>query len=227
MEVFENIRIPWISSLGNHDYGFNPESQTELSERIPNWVMDSRYYHRIYENIHVIVLDTNPCIKDYRGDDKTKWDPCGSLFPECTPVKAKCNFHQNILAQDCGVQLNWFRKTLDSIPSGVWVIVVGHHRADQINVEDFSTILSDKKIDLYVNGHIHTLEHYELNGQKKFITSGAGAMVGNFPFHNENKNIWTKRVTGYTLHTISGNILNTEFKDVHGNVIYRFSLEKI
>jgi hypothetical protein len=52
-------------------------------------------------------------------------------------------------------------------------------------------------------------------------------MVGNFPFHEENKNIWTRRVTGYTLHTIPGNILKTEFKDVNGNVDYRFSLEKV
>ena len=248
--LFGGMGIPWYNSLGNHDYGFSPEAQLTLNETIPGWIMDGRYYHRrvvipaagaaagaaadVIANI--IVLDTNPCVRDYRGDDRKLWDPCGTEYPDCSPIMEPCRFHENILSQDCETQREWAKQTLAEITSNSstpeWVFVVGHHKAEEINVADFqTTFLDDPRIHLYLNGHTHNLEHYSINGQAKYMTTGAGGMViigaeantsNNETIRNHThthththsvKSLWSKIITGFSSHTFmnDGKELKTEF----------------
>jgi hypothetical protein len=249
--LFGGMGVPWYHSLGNHDYGFSPEAQLALNTTIPGWIMDERYYHRrvvisggggggdIVANI--IVLDTNPCVSDYRGDDRRRWDPCGTQYPDCSPIAEPCRFHENILSQDCDAQLAWARQTLDGISnsstSREWIFVVGHHKAEEIDAADFqTTFLDDPRIHLYLNGHTHNLEHYEINGQAKYMTTGAGGMViiedTDTEFHNHTnvKSRWSKIVTGFTSHTFmnNGTMLRTEFWDAKKNEsIYSFDVQFI
>lgn len=237
--------VPWYNSLGNHDYGFSPEAQLSLNETIPGWIMDARYYHRRVVVprggdsdaivVNIIVLDTSPCIQDYRGTDRRKWDPCGTQYPDCSPIAEPCRFNENILSQDCDAQLTWARETLDNITTAhtgsarEWVFVVGHNKAEEINVADFqTTFLDDPRVHLYLNGHTHNLEHYEINGQAKYMTTGAGGMVfiggsGSVDSLVDNgihtkyntKSIWEEVVTGFTRHTFTNNgtVLETVFLD--------------
>lgn len=265
--LFGGMGIPWYNSLGNHDYGFTPEAQLALNATIPEWIMDDRYYHRreilsgmgagnttIIANI--IVLDTNPCVRDYRGTDRRRWDPCGTEYPDCSPIMEPCRFHENIISQDCETQLTWAKNVLANIPSdrSEWVFVVGHHKAEEINVADFqTTILDDPRVHLYLNGHNHNLEHYEVNGQGKYMTTGAGGMViigggggddlvyrlrhtyhDGAPHHNRTivKSLWSKIVTGFSSHTFTddGKSLTTEFWDTRYNTttrepLYSFTLK--
>ena len=243
--LFGGMEIPWYQSLGNHDYGFSPEAQLALNETIPGWIMDGRYYHRRVEFTpsivaNIIVLDTNPCIRDYRGDDRRRWDPCGTEYPDCSPIAEPCRFHENIIAQDCNTQLAWVKETLNNITKSTssreWVFVVGHHKADEINVADFqTTILDDPRVHLYLNGHTHNLEHYEINGQAKYMTTGAGGMVvigaavsAHADATSTTKSIWSKVVTGFTSHTFinNGTTMRTDFWDVKKNEsIYSFEVD--
>ena len=244
VELFGNIGLPWYNTLGNHDYGFNPDAQLALNETIPTWIMDARYYHKrvVLDDtgnesvvLNIIVLDTNPCVADYRGDDRAKWDPCSIQYPTCAPMQGECMFHQNIIEQDCKAQLDWFNATLSSINARnsnntEWVFVLGHHKADEIDVEDFQDLLSSNQVHLYLNGHNHNLEHYSIDGQAKYMTTGAGGMViigwknGGVKLHktsptfkkwhkhthghahghgqtHEVKSMWSKIITGFTSHT--------------------------
>ena len=239
--LFGGMGIPWYNSLGNHDYGFSPEAQLTLNETIPGWIMDGRYYHRRVvipaagESddivVNIIVLDTNPCVRDYRGDDRKLWDPCGTEYPDCSPIMEPCRFHENILSQDCETQLEWAKQTLAEITANSsstpeWVFVVGHHKAEEINVADFqTTFLDDPRVHLYLNGHTHNLEHYSINGQAKYMTTGAGGMViigaetpndesiRNHTHTHAVKSIWSKIITGFSSHIFmnDGNELKTEF----------------
>jgi len=236
--LFSHVDLPWYNCLGNHDYGFKPEAQLELPGVIKNWIMDSRYYwHKlVYDEatVNLIALDTNPCVADYRGNDRAKWDPCNFEFPTCGPMPGECFFHQNILAQECQPQLDWFKEALDKIPADEWVIIFGHHRAEEINVADFQSLLDSSKVHLYLNGHVHSLQHYAINGQAKYITSGAGSMVVPTAamymkvFHPKNnvREVWDKTITGYTVHTISGNTLTTNFLDTNNNILHSFTVSK-
>ena len=267
VELFGNIGLPWYNTLGNHDYGFNPDAQLALNETIPTWIMDARYYHKrvvLDANtdtntdttnnesviLNIIVLDTNPCIADYRGDDRAKWDPCSIQYPTCAPMEGECMFHQNIIQQDCKAQLDWFNATLSSINARnnkEWVFVLGHHKADEIDVEDFQDILNSSGVHLYLNGHNHNLEHYSIDGQAKYMTTGAGGMViiggvklhktsPNFAkWHNHThdhdhdhqvKSVWSKVITGFTSHTFmeKGTKVKTEYWDTNQNMLYDFTI---
>jgi hypothetical protein len=237
--LFGSINVPWYNILGNHDYGFNPDAQLRLNQTIPNWVMDGRYYHRRVllraGVLNIIALDTNPCVADYRGDDRAKWDPCGLQYPTCEPVPDECRFHENIVQQDCAAQLAWFRATLDSIDAdNEWVFVLGHHKANEINVENFQALISDPRVHLYLNGHTHNLEHYSIHNDPKYMTTGAGGMVimhqGQYQSQPQDQNarsIWSKVVTGFTSHTFVGNdAIITEFWDTNQRILHNFTVSR-
>ena len=244
LDLFGNIGLPWYNALGNHDYGFNPDAQLELNQTIPEWIMDARYYHRRVDfnsgiaALNIIALDTNPCVNDYRGDDRTKWDPCGIQYPLCSPVAGKCMFHENIVNQSCKTQLDWFNATLSRIPPSEWVFVIGHHKANEIDAEDFQSLLGSDRVNLYLNGHTHNLEHYSIDGDAKYMTTGAGGMViigsdSNVKIRRNHddtdvKSVWSKIITGFSSHTFmdKGTKVKTEFWDVGQNVLYDFTIIK-
>lgn len=262
VELFGNIGLPWYNALGNHDYGFNPAAQLELNQTIPQWIMDDRYYHRrvVFNSsnniesdtdisqivLNIIVLDTNPCVMDYRGNDRAKWDPCSIQYPTCSPFLGECMFHANVIAQDCKTQLDWFNTTVSTISPNEWIFVVGHHKADEIDAEDFQSILSSNRVHLYLNGHNHNLEQYSIDGESKYITTGAAGMVmigssgiTNVKLHDEStefrhkkhevKSIWSKITTGFSSHTFidHGTKVRTDFWDVNQNILHTFTVSMV
>ena len=238
LSIFNQINLTWYNTLGNHDYGFDPSAQLQLNTIIKNWILDDRYYHRklLFNNVtvNIIALDTNPCINDYRGNDRSKWDPCNYEFPTCGPEPGVCKFHDNIITQNCSIQLEWFKNILNNISDDEWTIVVGHHPASEINTCDFQSLLSQKKVNLYINGHVHSLQQYSIDDQEKYITTGAASMVisktsliNHDILRSKNvKMLFNKMDTGYTSHTISGNTLTNNFWNSDGNLIHSFQINK-
>ena len=235
--------VKWYSILGNHDYGFNPDAQVQYQSPNSNrWVMDARYYTRRVlvsgtQYITFIFLDTNPCVSAYRADDPSGWDPCGSSYPS----PADCQFHKNILAQSCTTQYNWLKETVATIPKGDWIIAAGHHVANEIDVEDMISVLTGAGMDLYLNGHAHTLTYYTLDGAGAYVTTGAGCMVKidgaedaqhahptlATNSHTVNE-VWNQKVAGFTTHQFSEDLqsLTTSFIDYQGNNLYSFTVKK-
>ena len=110
--------VPWYGVLGNHDYGYNPTAQTQYkSPNKDRWYLPSLYYTKRIElgnsgqYVTLIMIDTSPCVSDYRGTDQSKWDPCGTEYPG----PADCVFHQNILKQNCTIQYNWLKDAIQKI----------------------------------------------------------------------------------------------------------------
>jgi hypothetical protein len=235
-------------------------AQLELPRIIPNWIMDDRYYYRkipfngIY--IHTIFLDTNPCDSYFVQNDPKYWDPCGSQYPTCAlnsnddDFEGPCQFHQNILTQNCSTQYEWFVSLITTIYNNKsdldWIIVVGHHPVYEITEQPFPAVI-DKYADLYINGHTHLLNHYSINnGDAKYITTGSAGMVtvGSASLKDEHNNTregdplrysttthhiqWTEKVAGFTLHRISnsGTTLTTDFIKYDGTTIYSFDIQK-
>jgi hypothetical protein len=94
------------------------------------------------------------------------------------------------------------------------------------------------RVHLYLNGHTHNLEHYEINGQAKYMTTGAGGMVvigrdaahaKSMPTSSTTKSIWSKVVTGFTSHifTNNGTTLVTNFWDTKltKRPLYHFTVD--
>ena len=178
--------ITWFGTLGNHEYGYNVTAELLLQqerEDMQNWYLPERYYHKRVPltsdeddsspHMSLIVLDTSPCVSEYRMDDPSGWDPCSDYYPTCSPgssdddFEGKCQFHPNIMSQNCTEQYLWFQETLASVDESDWLVVMGHHPVDELDVEPFYDALKAHGNDLYINGHVHALQQYEMDGNER------------------------------------------------------------
>lgn len=131
----------------------------------------------------IIVLDTSPCVTQYRSSDPNNWDPCYPTYPTCSPTstdddfEGPCKFYENIISQDCSVQYNWFKNTLLAVPKSDWLIIMGHHPIDEVTEKDFISPMQQRGFSLYLNGHTHLLNQYTIDNAGSYFTTGAGAMV--------------------------------------------------
>lgn len=240
----ESLMVPWYNALGNHDYAYSVENQ--LQYKSPNkdrWKMPARYYsERIQlsseQYATFVFLDTNPCVKSYRADDPSGWDPCsGQYGDECQGTSGTCKFHEHIIAQDCSAQLTWLESTLAKVDPSDWLIGVGHHPAKEINVEDLIAPLLKANMKVYFNGHTHELAHYNVDNRmdSDFITTGAGCMVHTHdqdmcsaePSHSE-QTVYRGKVSGFTVHTFSSDFtsLSTDFVGTDGKSVHKFVTSK-
>ncbi len=174
------------------------------------------------------------------------------MYPDCSPigpVGEPCLFHEHILTQDCGAQYDWFLRTLAEVPADDFLIVVAHHPLDELNVRDFVSPLQARGFHLYLNGHVHTLNQYSLDGGRGggiYVTSGAGAMLqthdqesdaaaakaagrsfssvpppGVDGTRHEYETVWNQPVAGFTLHEFSDDYqsITTEFVSYQGETL--------
>lgn len=166
------------------------QAQIDYHKINPQWKLPNRYYTERFQLddgdnfMTLLVLDTSPCVSDYRNDNPNYWDPCSTQYPTCSQTDSDnddfegvCKFHENILSQNCGVQYSWLQATLTGIPREDWLVVVGHHPIDEVDVKDFTTLLQQRGFSIYLNGHTHLLNQYTIDGAGVYLTTGAGAMV--------------------------------------------------
>jgi hypothetical protein len=228
------------------------QAQVDYSLINKNWYLPGRYYNtRIplasgTNYLSLIVLDTSPCVSGYRSDNPENWDPCYPKYPTCSltdsandDFEGPCMFHENIISQNCKVQYNWFKTTLATIPENDWLLIVGHHPIDEVDVEDFIAPIQARGFSLYLNGHTHLLNQYTLNGLGIYFTTGAGSMVDTADqiqemtakkligesTKNANGYIYevidTYKVAGYLLHSFNDDFtqLTTQFVEFSGSIL--------
>eukprot|EP00932_Pfiesteria_piscicida_P002512 SRR837773.12447.p1 GENE.SRR837773.12447~~SRR837773.12447.p1 ORF type:complete len:415 (+),score=120.38 SRR837773.12447:187-1245(+) len=248
----KSLMVPWYGVLGNHDYAYDAESQFKYkSPNNDRWQIPGYYYTKrlaldATHSATVIFIDTNPCIQSYRDSDPNGWDPCSGKYGECKETADNtCHFHEHILAQDCSKQLAWFKQALAAVPKDDWLIVVGHHEADQVNVEDFTAEILASPAALYLNGHTHAMKHYQVDGRTDidFVTTGAGCMVATHDQetcpvngtctrgvqngHQPNE-LYFQQVAAFSTHTFAEDFssLTTKFFDITGKVLHQFTTQK-
>lgn len=275
-----SLQLPWYSALGNHEYGYNVSAQIDYAKVNSKWIMDDRYYSKrlsvskegnILEsdvatidaavNITLLFLDTSPCIAKYRSNSSSGWDPCSDYYPTCSLVdgdddfEGECQFHTNILSQNCSAQKEWLVNTLSVISPLDWLIVVGHHPLDEVDVEDFTSFVSSYHPALYLNGHTHTLARYTIDYAGIYVTTGAGALVDTpdqldgltmmksngsphdivgtlHRLYTQNSHsyqtVFNKKVAGFTHHEFNEDFsaLTTRFISYTGETIYSFTTDK-
>lgn len=150
---------PWYVALGNHDHYGNPRAEIEYGKVNSRWRMPSRYY-----------AHSEPL-----GDGKT----AAFFFLDTTPL-AKLNGLQALSMSDPD-QLYWLDRALEA-STARWRIVVGHHPVFSGGrhgntpslVARLKPLLDRHKVQIYLNGHDHDLQHIVVDGIH-YLTSGAGA----------------------------------------------------
>ena len=208
------LNIPWYPCLGNHDNRGNAEAEIEYSNYSTRWKFPSRYYvqeEKAGDSLTVLIvhLDTSPFISDYHT--------------------SKDNYHVRKLNPD--VQLHWLDSVL-SHSKAFWKIVVGHHpvysaagaHGDQQDmIERVLPLLQKYKVQAYMNGHDHTLQHIRNAGMNFFICGGGAHMRDVFDREDV---IFGKKSLGFLSVTIGKEemrvkFINSENKLLHSAVIIR------
>jgi len=159
-------------------------------------------------------------------------------------------FHENILSQNCTAQYSWLEQQLKAVPSNDWLIIMGHHPIDEVDVLDMTSLIQARGFSLYINGHSHALTHYTIDHSGAYITSGAGALVntadqeqeitrakvlghdinsaGDLTATHTYQTVYNKKVAGFTQHIFSEDFstLTTNFIDYLGINIHTFKVNK-
>jgi len=211
-----NLQRDWYVILGNHDYRGNPQAEIDYSKKSRRWNMPSRYYsmvEKINDSVSIlfVYLDTNPFIAKYQKK-KERYADLGT--------------------QDTTKQLKWLDELLSNSKEK-WKVVIGHHPvystgSEHGNTEEMLAVLKPRlekyKVDLYLAGHEHDLQHQKPEGTVDYIVSGAGSSTR--PTSKKEMTKFAEAVSGFAAFTCTSDSLTTYFINYKGDNIYSYSRVK-
>ena len=196
-----SLNIPWYSVLGNHDYRGNIQAQIDYSRKSDRWYMPARYYSLTKHVDSVttalfVFLDTNELLHPQKGQDARR-------------------------------QWKWLEDVL-SHSSARWKFVVGHHpvysgspmHGDNPElIRHLRPLLEKYGVQVYFCGHDHDLQYLKPPGRVHYIVSGAGSQL-----RETGREQWTRfsaSRNGFVLALLKADLLEIQFIDLHGQVLYR------
>ncbi len=214
-----SLQWDWYPVLGNHDYGANPDAQIAYSKISRRWQMPARYYSKKFnlggdttQQILFAFIDTSPLIKYYYSGKG-----------------------HNVHDQDSTAQKIWLEKILSNpSPNIKWKIVVGHHpmytggsrteNADTRSVRSSLQPLFQKyKVDAYLTGHEHSLQHHVANSIHHFTSGSASERT---PVKMLNISKFAASEYGFMLFTATPKEMLVQVVDFTGKVLYTTALKK-
>lgn len=225
---FENIftafslQCDWYLVLGNHDYKTDPDAEIAYSKISRRWKMPARYYSKKVminkdpsQQILLVFIDSNPFCKEYYRDS---------------------DYVAQVKAQDTTAQKIWLEKVLSDTASNIkWKIVIAHHplytggprknNPDIIALRgSFKEILDKYKVDVYISGHEHSLQHIVPGGKTQYFISGAGSeltSVNYLPFTK-----FAQSVNGFMSFKADSIKISIRMIDYTGKLIYQTTVKK-
>ena len=190
---FENVytapslQVPWHVALGNHDYRGNAQAQLDYSAKSSRWRLPARWYRFAAQapdgtRLETFVLDTSPMIRAYYAH--------GARVVKVADQRDRVP-----------LQLAWLDAGLASSQAD-WKIVVGHHPVYMGRavwpllpfasdrrlrrhgglpdlIAQLDPILQRHRVALYLNGHIHDLQHVQ-HGATHYVCTGAGSRMARY-----------------------------------------------
>ena len=150
------LAMPFYAALGNHDYEWGKaEAELAYPKRHPEsrWRMPARWYRvEIPADkplVSVLVLDSN-----------------------ATELKGLWN-----------EEMAWLKGELAKPRPGKWVVAIAHHPVVSNGehgdtkelLRDWAPLFKEHKLDFFLSGHDHDLQHLEVDGwPTSFVTAGGG-----------------------------------------------------
>jgi len=215
---FENIytahslQCDWYPVLGNHDYLSEPDAQIKYSKVSRRWNMPARYYTKEValgkgtEKVLFVMIDTDPMLFESKKEYTDK-------------------------------QIAWLNENLKNASADVkWKIVVGHHpyytAGPRVNNYDtltvratLSKIFEEQKVDVYLSGHDHSLQHLKPEGYTHQFISGAGSeltpVTSGLPYSR-----FQASEHGFMYFSVDKNRLHVKAINYSGTVLYETELNK-
>jgi tartrate-resistant acid phosphatase type 5 len=219
---FENIytnyslNIPWFTAFGNHDYRGSIQAQLDYSKISRRWRTTERYYSfektipNSSEKALFVFIDSNP-------------------FDETLSRKS----HSDLASQDKEAQLKWLEKTL-ATSTASWKIVIGHHplyttgvrRDKMLDVRKvFLPIFEKHKVNAYLAGHEHDLQHQKPEGFTHYFVSGAGSEIRPVTL-DEKQTQFAVSDHGFMSMQLHKDKLNVQVINFEGKQLYQTSISR-
>jgi len=179
-EIFKakSLQVPWYVVLGNHDWEGNTTAQILYSKVDTRWNLPDLYFTVLFQ------IDPQTTMR--------------ILFIDTVQLSTSSGKKQ----------LQWIQTTLNQSTAN-WVFVVGHfpvysggeHGNTAELVKDVLPLLVKYKVDAYICGHDHTLQHLQ-SGQTNFYVSGNGAKTQG-TYSKIPQSLYGTVKNGFMLHTLT------------------------
>lgn len=206
-----SLQCNWYPVLGNHDYGSDPYAQVRYSKISRRWNMPALYYTKEVElgkdaKALFVMIDTDPFLFEEKKDYVDK-------------------------------QLEWIDHTLSNAAADVkWKIVVGHHPYYTVGprITNYDTLTMRKaiagvfekhKVDVYLSGHDHSLQHLKPAGYTHQFISGAGSELTHVTDGVDYAKFQASE-HGFMYFSVDANRFHVSVINVTGNTIYETTLTK-
>jgi diadenosine tetraphosphatase ApaH/serine/threonine PP2A family protein phosphatase len=206
---------PMYAVLGNHDYSDERHQATVQAELAyaklpsrPRWTLPHKWYRF-----------------EIRGDDQS---------PLATVLVTDTNFVYGrahwVARDERKRQLQWLAAELAKPRVAPWLFVLGHHPVysdghhgdSEPLVDEFDPLLRRHKVDLYLCGHDHDLQHLEFKGHPtSFVVSGAGGARAR-PVTYRGRGRFGRAVYGFTHLEVRCDRLAVRHIDANGVQLYGF-----
>ena len=212
---------PAYAILGNHDYQKWPESKVEAElayakKAHTRWTMPARWYRFEFPAkkplITFLALDSNMPFKDGTTEH-------GKDFTLTAAQQAE--------------QLAWLETELKRPRTTPFLVVMGHHPVysdgphgdHPVLVRDWDPLFQKYKVDIYLAGHDHDLQHLEFEGHptSHFLSGGGGADLYNLKVDPSARGPFAQKVYGFSHLSVSPAELTLRHLDPGGRVLHAFA----
>ncbi|HVT93972.1 MAG TPA: metallophosphoesterase [Bryobacteraceae bacterium] len=196
---FDPLGIPFYATLGNHDYGrgagpvclgahTDPAAEVAFTQRSATWRMPARYYRFSAGPVEFLALDTEEW-----GEDERQW------------------VQQRLAVRPPGIH---------------WVVVYGHHPIFSSGRHGGTAklrsqllpLLKRAKVDAYISGHDHDMEHLRADGIDFFVAGGGGASTYSVS-RRDPHSLFAFRQHGFLVLEADSQALRVRLLDTHGKVL--------
>jgi 3',5'-cyclic AMP phosphodiesterase CpdA len=211
---------PAYMVLGNHDYQRLPATVDKVEAELAyarrghtRWTQPARWYAFDLPGkkplIKVIALDSNLPPANHKEDGF-------NLF--LTPAQQ-------------AEQTAWLTAELAKPRKAPFLVVMAHHplysngkHGDSPHlIDEWSSLLQQHRVHLYLCGHDHDLQHLEFEGHPtSFVLSGGGG-ADLYDIKLPNRGPYSQKVYGFTHLEATRHRLIVRHLDVEGKVIHSFS----
>jgi len=198
--MYDSARFPirFAMTLGNHDYGKNPDAQVAYTQRSTRWFMPSRYY------TFSLVLSDSTVVQFFALDTQ-------NLVRGSSSIRGK--------------QLAWLDSALAASVAR-WKIVFGHHPPfsngahgnNKRLIKELVPILEKHGVTALFSGHDHDLQALRpVNGVRYFV-SGGGAGARSVAW--KNNTLFAATNLGFAWCRVTGSSFEVAFFDRHGTLLW-------
>jgi tartrate-resistant acid phosphatase type 5 len=222
----DSFSCPAYAILGNHDYQRWPESKVDAEleyTRVGStaagktrWTMPARWYRFEFPKkrplVTFLALDSNMPFADGSSSNGRDF----TLTP-----------------QQQADQLTWLEAELNRPLTTPFVAVIGHHPVysdgphgdHPILVKDWDPLFRKHKVDLYLAGHDHDLQHLEFENHPTsfFLSGGGGADLYDLKIDPSGRGPYGQKVYGFSHLSVTAKEMTLRHLDSDGRTLHVFT----